>query len=190
DKKPPKKQKGSKEPAPKQPSEKPEKQPEKQPEKAASPEIKPAKSGIIPINKLNEAMEENAQKQQKKKQRQAQSKQEQKLKQLYGDAFGELDSESKQFLTTNIKSIQSITQRYLYELGYPPVAIKTRQKGDNIVEFTLHPNGDISGLKLIESSGYRALDDNSRELIEVAYKDYPLPESKTLIRIKVIYSAF
>lgn len=60
----------------------------------------------------------------------------------------------------------------------------------NIVEFFLHPNGDISDLKLINSSGYSSLDKNSIETIEIAYKDYPRPNEKTKIKIYVYYKLY
>ena len=60
----------------------------------------------------------------------------------------------------------------------------------NIVEFYLHPNGDISDLKLTESSGYSSLDKNSIETIEFAYKDYPKPKEKTKVKIYVYYKLY
>jgi len=112
------------------------------------------------------------------------------LQQLYGSEYESLTSEQKKFLTTNLKTIQTITQRYLNMMGYPEIAIRTRQSGVNVVEFYLHTNGDISNLRLVESSGYRVLDSHSIELIKRSYKDYPYPNQKTLVRIKVIYNAF
>jgi len=112
------------------------------------------------------------------------------LQQLYGSEYESLTSEQKKFLTTNIKTIQSITQRHLNMMGYPEIAIRTRQNGVNVVEFNLYANGDISDLRLVEYSGYRALDTQTIELIKRAYKDYPYPNQKTLVRIKVIYNAF
>jgi protein TonB len=50
-----------------------------------------------------------------------------------------------------------------------------------------HPNGDISGLKIIGSSGYTILDDYSLELIQIAYKEYPKPTEPTKLRFKVFY---
>jgi len=60
----------------------------------------------------------------------------------------------------------------------------------NIVEFTLHPNGDISDLKISNSSGYSSLDENTIETIEYAYKDYPRPKSPTKIKIYVYYKLY
>jgi len=51
----------------------------------------------------------------------------------------------------------------------------------------LHPNGKISVPKILKSSKYYILDDNSIETIERAYKDYPRPDKPTIIRIYVKY---
>ena len=111
----------------------------------------------------------------------------QNIKELYGEEFYSLNTEEKRFIQNNLSRIGEITQRYL---KYPPVAGRIGQQGDNIVEFYLHPNGDISDLKLIHSSGFELLDDNSRHTIEIAYKDYPYPSVKTKIRIRVMYRIY
>ncbi len=50
-----------------------------------------------------------------------------------------------------------------------------------------HPDGSITELKIIDSSGYSILDKYSLELIEIAYKDYPKPQTTTKLRFNVIY---
>ena len=109
------------------------------------------------------------------------------FRQLYKDEFDTYTAGQKRFLKENLNKIGEITQKYLYLRGYPYISIKTKQQGTNAVEFYLYPNGDISDLKLIDSSGYEALDKNSIETIKTAYKDYPLPSQKTKIRILVKY---
>ena len=110
------------------------------------------------------------------------------IKKLYKDEFATFTKEQQKFIKNNLSKIGLITQKYLYLRGYPYIAIKTRQEGVNIVQFYLHPNGDISDLTLIKSSGYEALDKNSIETIKAAYKDYPLPQQKTKIKIYVHYN--
>ncbi len=109
------------------------------------------------------------------------------IKKLYKDEFESFTKEQQHFIKKNLSKIGEITQKYLYLRGYPYIAVKTRQEGVNIVEFYLHPNGDISHLRIIKSSGYEALDKNSLETIKTAYKDYPLPSQRTKIRIYVRY---
>lgn len=111
----------------------------------------------------------------------------QEIKDLYGEEFGSLDAEQRQFIKDNLSGIGRITQRYL---KYPTIAGKMGQQGDNIVEFYLHPNGDISELKLLTPSGFRLLDENSIHTIKIAYKDYPYPSVKTKIRIRVMYRIY
>ena len=93
----------------------------------------------------------------------------------------------KVYLEKNLKTIGSITQKYL---RYPAISVRTRQSGTNIIEFTLHPNGDITQPIITSSSGYEALDSNTIKTIEIAYKDYPRPTQATKIRIYVTYRLY
>ncbi len=115
------------------------------------------------------------------------SMEDQKINELYQGEFDSFTKGQKEFIKNNLSAIGKITQKYLYIRGYPEFAVKTRQEGVNIVEFYLHPNGDISDLKIIKSSSYEILDKNSLETILAAYKDYPRPKEKTKIRIFVQY---
>lgn len=103
---------------------------------------------------------------------------------LYGDEWGDLGSAERDFITSNLREIARITQSYL---TYPPTAGYLNQSGENAIEFYLLPNGDIDGLKLLLSSGFVLLDKNSTKTIEIAYKDYPRPKQKTLIRFHITY---
>ena len=106
------------------------------------------------------------------------------IKELYGDEFFTLSEQEQEFVEDNLRQIGQITQRYL---KYPQIAGELGEEGINALEFYLHPNGDISALKLIHSTGYTILDKNSLATIKIAYKDYPCPKSTTKIRIKVHY---
>lgn len=109
---------------------------------------------------------------------------------LYGDEYEKFTKVQKAFLQNNLKDIGRITQKYLSSKGYPRIAIRTKQQGVNVVEFFLYPNGDIKGLKVINSSSYRVLDENSIDTIKIAYKDYPRPKEVTKIRIYVHYRLY
>ncbi|WDL75161.1 energy transducer TonB [Helicobacter winghamensis] len=115
------------------------------------------------------------------------SEQTQQIQDLYGIEFGSLSPNAQRFIKSNLDKIGKITQRYL---RYPAIAGKVGQEGDNVVEFYLHPNGDITDLKLLHSSGYTLLDDNSLHTIKIAYKDYPYPIETTKIRIRVMYRIY
>jgi len=112
------------------------------------------------------------------------------INQLYGREFDTFSSSQKKFIKYNLGAIHRITQRTLTRNGYPEVAVRTRQQGTNVVSFYLHPNGDISNLRLKTMTGYTALDRNTLEVIRIAYKDYPLPNQKTKIVFYVQYSIY
>lgn len=113
-----------------------------------------------------------------------------KIKKLYGSTFHTFTPTQKKFIENNLDDIQGITQQILTRRGYPEGAERTRQEGTNVVSFNLHPNGNISGLRLKRRIGYRALDDNTLELIKTAYKDYPYPTTTTKIVFYVTYSIY
>ena len=115
------------------------------------------------------------------------------LNTLYIEYIKEYDKFTKvqkAYLEKNLNNFQSITQRVLDRLGYPPLAAKLRIGGVNVIEFMFHPDGSITGLKVIDSSGYAVLDDYSIELIEIAYKNYPKPQTSTKLRFNVQYRAY
>ena len=112
------------------------------------------------------------------------------LQKLYGEEYKTFTKVQKAFLEKNLNNFQTITQRVLNRLGYPPLAAKLRIGGVNVVEFMFHPDGSITNLKIINSSGYAVLDDYSIELIEIAYKDYPKPKTSTKLRFNVQYRAY
>lgn len=103
---------------------------------------------------------------------------------LYGKEYNSFTKVQKVFLQNNLRDIGRITERYL---RYPALAIRLKQQGMNVIEFILYPNGDISDLKLTNSSGSTSLDENTIETIQIAYKDYPRPKEPTKIKIFVNY---
>ena len=109
---------------------------------------------------------------------------------LYKDEFDRFTPEQKRFIKENLSRIQGITQHYLTLRGYPYAAARLGQDGMNIVEFYLHPNGDISGLKVIQGAGFEELDKNSLDTIKTAYKDYPHPKETTKIRFYIYYRLY
>jgi TonB family protein len=115
-----------------------------------------------------------------------------KVKKLYGKEFHSYTPNQKEFIEQNLDEIHRITQETLWRRGYPGgiTSARTGQEGINIVSFYLHPNGDISNLRLKQRVGYRVLDDNTIETIKSAYKDYPYPKEKTKMIFFVEYSIF
>ena len=113
-----------------------------------------------------------------------------KIRKLYGAGFHDFTPTQKKFIENNLDTIQEITQQTLTRRGYPEGAGRTGQEGTNVVSFNLHPNGDISDLRLKTRIGYRALDENTLSLIRVAYMDYPYPSTTTKIIFYVTYSIY
>ncbi|MDR2033651.1 MAG: TonB family protein [Helicobacteraceae bacterium] len=106
---------------------------------------------------------------------------------LYGLMIRELTPEERRFMEQNLNPIQTITQRYLWQRGYPRLAVTKGMSGEVILGFTLFPNGDISSIETIRSSGWSLLDDHAIETILVAYKDYPRPSEQVRVRMRVTY---
>lgn len=112
------------------------------------------------------------------------------LQKLYGEEYDKFTNVQKAYLEKNLNNFQTITQRVLNRLGYPPLAAKLKIGGVNVIEFMFHPDGSITNLRVISSSGYAVLDDYSLELIEIAYKDYPKPQTSTKLRFNVQYRLY
>jgi len=114
------------------------------------------------------------------------------IQKLYGSSFDNFTPIQKKFIVDNLRGIHKITQSTLTRRGYPAgaIAYRTGQEGENVVSFDLHPNGDISNLRLEQKVGYRALDENTLQTIRIAYKDYPYPQETTHIVFYVEYSIF
>jgi len=105
----------------------------------------------------------------------------------YGKEYENLTNVQKVFIQNNLKNIVSITRKYY---RFPSLALKLKKNDYNVVEFYLHPNGDISGLKIIQKGKYSFYDKSIIETIEYAYKDYPRPKETTLIRFYIRYRTY
>jgi protein TonB len=112
------------------------------------------------------------------------------IQRLYGREFETFTKVQKAFIKKNLNSFQQVTQRVLTRLGYPRLAAKLRISGINIVEFVFHSNGNISNLRITNSSGYEVFDKYTIKLIEIAYKDYPRPKTSTKLKFNVQYRLY
>lgn len=110
------------------------------------------------------------------------------LRELYGDEFGLLPSEAQKYLIDNQEIMRRITQEVLNRVASVNLTPDLTQSSYNIIEFYLHPNGDISEIKFLKPSGQFILDRTTKETIEYAYSRYPRPEVKTLVRYNVYYN--
>ncbi len=109
------------------------------------------------------------------------------IQDAYGEAFGRLSEGEQKYIVDNQEIMRRITQEQLNRLGPVNIPRNLNVNTFNLIEFYLHPNGDISELRIITASGYEILDDTSLQTIEYSYHRYPLPAQKTLIRYKVGY---
>jgi len=109
------------------------------------------------------------------------------LKELYGEEFGKLTPGQQKYIIDNQEIMRRITQQVLNRVASVNLDRSLNVNRSNVIEFTLHPNGDMSDFRFLSKSGYFTLDDITRETIEYAYAKYPRPAEKTLIRYNVHY---
>jgi len=112
----------------------------------------------------------------------------QDIRELYGAEFGKLSPGQQKYILDNQEIMRRITQQVLNRVARVNIPRDLNVNRSNIVEFYLHPNGDISDFKFLSKSGFYVLDDTTKETIEYAYSKYPRPKEKTLIRYNVFYN--
>ncbi|MBN2815922.1 MAG: TonB C-terminal domain-containing protein [Campylobacterales bacterium] len=109
------------------------------------------------------------------------------LKELYGEEFGKLSPGQQKYILDNQEYMRRVTQQVLNRVARVNLDGSLNVNRNNVVEFYLHPNGDMSDFRFLSKSGYYTLDDITKETIEYAYSKYPRPTEKTLIRYNVYY---
>ena len=112
----------------------------------------------------------------------------QNIKKLYGDEFGKLTPGQQQYILDNQEIMRRITQQVLNRVARVNIPRDLNVNKSNVIEFYLHPNGDMSGFRFLSKSGYYILDETTKETIEYAYSRYPRPKETTLIRYNVYYN--
>jgi len=112
----------------------------------------------------------------------------QDIKELYGDEFGKLTKGQQEYIINNQEIMRRITQQVLTRVARVNLKANLNVNRTNVIEFYLHPNGDMTDFKFLHKSGYFVLDDTTRETIEYAYSRYPRPKEKILIRYNVYYN--
>jgi outer membrane biosynthesis protein TonB len=112
----------------------------------------------------------------------------QNIKELYGEEFGKLSPGQQQYILDNQEIMRRITQQVLIRVARVNIPRDLRVNRHNVIEFKLHPNGDMTDFKFLSKSGYYILDDTTKETIEYAYSRYPRPKETTLIRYNVFYN--
>ena len=112
----------------------------------------------------------------------------QNIRELYGDKFGKLTPGQQKYILDNQEIMRRITQQVLTRVASVNLSRDLNVNRTNVIEFYLHPNGDMTDFKFLKKSGYYVLDDTTKETIEYAYSRYPRPKEKTLIRYNVYYN--
>lgn len=110
------------------------------------------------------------------------------IKELYGEEFSKLTAGQQKYIIDNQEVMRRITQEVLTRVARVNIPREFNANRVNIIEFYLHPNGDMSDFKFLKNSGYYVLDDTTKETIEYAYSRYPRPTEKILIRYNVYYN--
>ncbi|MDA7816834.1 energy transducer TonB [Sulfurimonas sp.] len=110
------------------------------------------------------------------------------IKELYGSKFGELSAGQQKYILDNQEIMRRITQQVLTRIAGVNIGKNINVNRINVIEFYLHPNGDMSDFKFLKNSGYRVLDETTKETIKFAYSKYPKPSERTLIRYNVYYN--
>ena len=112
----------------------------------------------------------------------------QNIKQLYGSEWGKLTKGQQEYVLDNQEVMRRITQEVLTRVASVNLPLDMSVNRSNIIEFYLHPNGDMTDFKFLQKSGYFVLDDTTKETISYAYSRYPRPKEKILIRYNVFYN--
>jgi len=110
------------------------------------------------------------------------------IKELYGEEFGKLSPGQQKYILDNQEIMRRITQQVLNRVARVNIPHDLNVNRVNVIEFYLHPNGDMTDFKFLQNSNYYILDQTTKETIEYAYSRYPRPSEKTLIRYNVFYN--
>ncbi len=103
----------------------------------------------------------------------------------YGEAFFDLSAPQQHYIIDNLQRIRKLNEivgtRLLRERYHDDVD----PSDNNVVEFTLRPDGSISNLRLEKNRIGTPLDELTLQTINLAHPKYPKPAQETKIRIRV-----
>ncbi len=103
----------------------------------------------------------------------------------YGEAFFTLSAGEQHYIINHLQRIRKINEivgtRLLRERYHDDVD----PDDNNIVTFTLHPDGTISDLELEKNRIGTPLDELTLQTIQLAHPKYPKPSQPTKVRIRV-----
>jgi len=89
----------------------------------------------------------------------------------------------ERYTMAHFKNIRNTIQN---QLNYPIIARKRGWQGTVIIEFQVCPDGGITDIIIVESSGHKALDKNAVATIKAA-SPFPVPPVPARLKIPVVY---
>lgn len=104
------------------------------------------------------------------------------IQKLYGDKFRELSKGEQKYIIDNMTKMLIIANKVLQRYSNSKIPNSFSGSGEVLLEFYLHPNGEITNLKILQQSEYQIMNDLYLETINLSYSQYPRPEQPTLIR--------
>lgn len=112
------------------------------------------------------------------------------LYKLYGTELNTMSKEQKDYLAESYFMNAEVFQQTADRMGYPKLAAYLKQQGRGIIEFTLHPDGHIDGVKIITSTGFEALDDSMKAVVEQSAKSLKRPPKPVTVRLGGHYKIY
>ncbi len=103
----------------------------------------------------------------------------------YGEEFFELSAGEQHYIIDHLERIVKINNIVGTRLLHARLDHEIDPDDANVVEFTLHPDGTISDLRLEKNRVGALLDELTLQTIPLAQSRYPKPDQPTLIRIRV-----
>ena len=91
----------------------------------------------------------------------------------------------QKYIDENLASIIAAIKKYK---KYPLQAKKRGMIGKVLVKCTIKTNGELVDIKIIETSKYELLDENSIEILEIASKEFVAPKKDVTISIPFNYT--
>lgn len=103
----------------------------------------------------------------------------------YGEEFFDLSAAEQHYIVNNLQRIRKINEIVGTRLLRERPDEEIDPEDSNIVEFTLHPDGTVTDLRLHRTRVGSFLDELTLQTITLAHERYPKPEQKTRIKIRV-----
>ena len=104
-----------------------------------------------------------------------------------GSGYGERKDHEKivqHFLSQKFSIISDIVRKHLQ---YPYLARRMGWEGKVVVSFVLTRQGELKEVRVVQSSGYKVLDENTLATLQGCAKYFPVPPVDVKITLPVVY---